>query len=500
MLVSAFSHRFSQVSWFFAAFAMVFYLFTHHQMHTSTTNFGHFMLSAVDLGRFRCQDVYGEWDARCRARHDFQEFNEFITACHWIDGRQKLQPYAIKELSVADDTLPAYGQLQEVSTYGVHQCYNDSWNAYTVGSFWTEGGNSWTSVSAFLSAHAVPQYEYEDYIAISHYIMGNLNEDGALLGYPPIHQHHFHLFDHGDPQGWGGEHSFHGDWQCHSSEDGITCALFSAPPGHAFFLRKRIGIWAEFNDVRLQSSEPLKSSIYVSFKVILPGSVVPLKQVATMFISVPLLSTRGVRLTHNVITAQDSVVWSHRHLPPALSEIFFAVAHSHMEALANLMLFQGSPDKVFSYLRAVDMSKGKLQYGDSVIDMTMQNIRQRMIKADPASLACSYFRDMKIEWIRNSNEWQAFPRASTCLLNTSIRDHVVVAMYRKRFLHGPSLVRMHANWFLMFSRKSDDILIRKDLQLPLPAYLDFARTNQNWSTSPERLFSGPFEVVNCNSK
>ena len=68
-------------------------------------------------------------------------------------------------------------------------------------------------LSSFLKAFAV-----DDEQAISAYGLGNVGMN--LLGYPPIHQHHFH-FGHN----FNDLMSNHGDGQCVADEGGAACLI-----------------------------------------------------------------------------------------------------------------------------------------------------------------------------------------------------------------------------------------------------------------------------------
>ena len=276
----------------------------------------------------------------------------------------------------------------------------------TIGPFYTAGGFSWTSVSAFF-VDDLDIYGGNDFLAVDKYILGNIDATKKLLGYPPIHQHHFHLFDNGNPQGFGGQHSYHGDWQCTRDEGGIGCALNSAPPGYAFFLRKRIGLWSEFNDVRPTGSPTLESAILVSFKVV--DNAASVRQVFSATLSTGgMPNPTGMRITHDVPMWVESLIWSPQKLPEGVSQVFSAIGHSHMEGVADVMLFQGRPEQVFSDLPGVRMALNSLQHRVGIVEQTLQNIKKRQTLPNAAHWACSYIRDMHLE------DGGQFPRASKC--------------------------------------------------------------------------------------
>ena len=73
---------------------------------------------------------------------------------------------------------------------------NGVWQFQRIGPFSTRGGNSWTSV---VTAHDESMYaqwrvshEGRASLFVGDHVLGSADASGDLLGYPPIHQHHWH--------------------------------------------------------------------------------------------------------------------------------------------------------------------------------------------------------------------------------------------------------------------------------------------------------------------
>ena len=52
---------------------------------------------------------------------------------------------------------------------------------------------------------------------------------------------------------------------------------------------------------------------------------------------------------------------------------------------------------------------------------------------------------------------------------------------------------MHTAWYVYYTRRGPGALVMRDTGMPMRAIIDLARTNGNYSTSPEPLFMGPYE-------
>merc|ERR1712046_346293 len=89
---------------------------------------------------------------------------------------------------------------------------------------------------ATIAPGSVPSYRKNRRIhAFSDYAIGNIDTNHHLIGYPPIHQHHFHLGGNGAV--FSQDMQNHGDNQCAESEGGVSCLVRHAPDGMVWMLR-----------------------------------------------------------------------------------------------------------------------------------------------------------------------------------------------------------------------------------------------------------------------
>ena len=191
-----------------------------------------------------------------------------------------------------------------------------------------------------------------------------------------------------------------------AQDDGLHAAvllLHDAPPGFAFILRKRMGIWAEFNDIRPNGSKPLPSYSLAAFRLVHPSKSVT--QVVQQFIGFygnqkdvqSILHAR--RWTYTVSTAQDSVGWSSGMLSPELVQVHSMYMHRHGIAMADMLLFQGTPDAVFDDIHKAKMARNNLQYGEDVFRSVLNNIKKRQLRSGASRLSCAYSHSVQIEAI-----------------------------------------------------------------------------------------------------
>ena len=329
-------------------------------------------------------------------------------------------------------------------------CTFGDWTAFRVGPFTTTGGYSWGTMGAVFDSKYFPYSDMSvqgDQLlqpdvrkpdgpqrihAFSRQSMGNLDDNNKVIGYPPIHQHHFH-FEGGLGIGSPGYLNNHGDNQCHEQEGGVNCLMHKAPKGTAYILGDTVNLLTEFNDVRFNGTAPLRSWVFVSFKCVDPSTVRQLTQYVLTVFDDDLAASR---YTYELQTDVASVGWTYEELPFDLNEITEVYLHSHPPVIEDFWVFQGTPGMVFSNLTAAG-PQYHLVYGDSVIADTNENIRNRMLEPDPAVLACSYKTAGRVEHICTSEVCEDFTRKARCGLNPSISKGIVlVAMHKKADL-GP---------------------------------------------------------------
>ena len=137
-------------------------------------------------------------------------------------------------------------------------------------------------------------------------MLGSADARGDLIGYPPIHQHHYHYYHASDIH--RDFLAVHGDNMC-PGRDGAYCTLVEYPNGSAFELVPQLGIQAEFNDVRPSGSLPLSGRL---------RRLVPLRSAlstprgmhAANAMSANLNAPNWHRGTQLFDTARDHVSWA----------------------------------------------------------------------------------------------------------------------------------------------------------------------------------------------
>ena len=241
--------------------------------------------------------------------------------CHWQDGGSKMMPLAVTTSYSSTDYCCDGEQRIDTARYAAEYCADASsgWIALRYGPFITSGGNIWNGVLGMFNDSLLPTYHIEGVHALEAYAIGSLDERNAMVGFPPIHQHHFHLFGSGNPQ--HDVMNAHGDSQCADEDGGVRCLIRSAPEGMAWFIRDRFGFETEFNDVRPNHSTPLSTWVFVALKPARAST--PLRQIrerlvfsAGLCFLPPARQSPAVHLPHRLPPASclpSSAISPHHH-------------------------------------------------------------------------------------------------------------------------------------------------------------------------------------------
>jgi|EP00966_Prymnesium_polylepis_P334297 hypothetical protein len=72
------------------------------------------------------------------------------------------------------------------------------WHFTRVEPFSTTGGDSWTAFQTYHDAYWRHDND-RTFLSVSDHVLGSVDASGELIGYPPIHQHHFHYSHTGSP-------------------------------------------------------------------------------------------------------------------------------------------------------------------------------------------------------------------------------------------------------------------------------------------------------------
>lgn len=251
----------------------------------------------VDLSdaedRAWCMSMLPANDGGVALRRKRHYFEMMIGACKWEDDPT---PWALINVLWSPKTNTTAGPQRQYSkthykwqgpnaTVKLQRCKaTDSegnvWVNARVGPLLTTGGYDWSSSS--FEALTFPEYT-DQLISVTGFFVGSTRRSGTILGYPPIHQHHFHVVPAGVDVAHESGTLSHGDSACADEYgggqpgDGVACQIRIFPPGHALYmqpiLKKSEGAvgtlkaFAEVNDVRVANSPPLEHYITTSLRL-----------------------------------------------------------------------------------------------------------------------------------------------------------------------------------------------------------------------------------------
>ncbi|KAL1511780.1 hypothetical protein AB1Y20_005071 [Prymnesium parvum] len=382
-----------------------------------------------------------------------------LQECAWRNASSELRVLALAEsLEMLGNS---FGDPQK---YVAQSCTSADgrWRAFRYGPFVTTGGFSWSEVHAHLSAEAMPTYRVEGVHAIDAYVLGNADDGGRLIGLPPIHQHHFHLFGSGQPD--LDDLNVHGDSQCADEEGGVNCLARSAPEGFAFLLRDRVGFETVFNDVRPNASQPLRSWIVAAFKPVPPHRLVRQIRVCNLMFG-PGHHRGG---TYEVLTEEESAVWVSGTILSSVSldSVIESYIHTHPDMVHDVLFFQGEAASVFDDVDAVALANGNIVSSRHIIAEMLSSIKKRQMRPGAATLACSYMRASTREWKRVGSELEPFQRKARCAIDASARQWVLLVMHRKR---SPALRKrylMHAGIRIYHAERNGTARLLRDPGVP----------------------------------
>jgi hypothetical protein len=353
--------------------------------------------------------------------------------------------------------------------YSTHHCADGGLSAIRIGPFNTTGGYKWTEMTMSIAEDAqLFPLAGGTLNAFDVYVLGSIDVNGHLLGVPPIHQHHFHL--------WGSlDHptdviNVHGEQQCNTMEGDVDCYIKTLPDGFAFtFQNAPVQLAMAFNDVRSSSSRNLTSWVVAGVRQVPPGE--PFRKVSMLRVELRPRPWES-RQSYNISVTTDSVTWDHGSIYdfqgyqlgpgeegpapriPKGAMLIESSMHAHDNLLWDLLLFQGMPDQVFANVSSAQGSLRKTEYGTYTIDRTMRNIRERMLLPRRAPLACSFRNALSYDVLG----LQKIARLPRCFLNPDQSHWVLIALHHNfgdyhtgefrgtstKYMAWKSTARMHA--------------------------------------------------------
>lgn len=165
--------------------------------------------------------------------------------------------------------------------------------------------------------------------------LGSSTPAGALLDYPPLHQHHFHLVQNGSNV-LQHEVIAHGDSACKQSEGGAAaCHIRLFPPGFVQRMKTPLTAWGELNDVRLAHSEPLKHWVTLGMRFLRTRPAVPPRSLTMLSLGYGNGGARnevkGYLGTLIIPGDRPSYAWEQGTLPPLGGRAVWGWWHSHLQ-------------------------------------------------------------------------------------------------------------------------------------------------------------------------
>jgi hypothetical protein len=184
------------------------------------------------------------------------EMHDALTDCAWTHVDHQFVVHFISTAANASLEHDPSSHADQ-SLYVKQFCsVTDRWLMFRVGPFWSAGDHANIAVYAIfnssLTASRAPAVH-----AIRSYALGSTDHTLTLLGFPPLLQHHFHLF--GSTNGYQSVMNNHGANQCHAEEGGVNCLIKRAPSDLAWFVRDHVGFSSKVFDVRVAGAVPLIS-------------------------------------------------------------------------------------------------------------------------------------------------------------------------------------------------------------------------------------------------
>ena len=349
---------------------------------------------------------------------------------------------------------PSAGRLHTIansSTISAETCEvpegDGVWHFTRIGPFSTIGGDRWTSVQTLHDESVYSKlwhvtHEGRASLFVSDHVVGSADATGALIGYPPIHQHHWHYAHASDA--FREFLSAHGDQQCLGGQ-GVYCLLVEYPSDVGFELVPQLNIVAEFQDVRESGSPPMEwyalGGIFVHTPMTWPKRM-HWYNVALTPTNLPV----GHRGTTLYDTSLESVTWATGTLP-AVNYTIDSYFHAHAEMVDDLWLIAGSPAQLGLLSPPWIGAFASVKSGDGTIAALKAHLYARM-SASGAYLICRYNAYPHVEAVEGYSPAHPFTRRATCpFAHQGLSGNIkwtFVGFYQRQVEGLPKMYPMHA--------------------------------------------------------
>ena len=332
-------------------------------------------------------------------------------------------------------------------------CSFGSWIVVRHGPYTTDGGSAWTEslIRLNLSAAGVVRRD-DERLFLSAYSFGSMNSRNEVVSFPPIHQHHTHLYG---SEWWCTDTvGLHGENQCAGSR-GADCNTRVAPSEFRFMLNgPRISYYSAQLDVRSRRSTPLTTWAFLAMRVDDIGTTRILREAKIQVHPFPHSSRATYGLKNEV---GEAVVWTSGRFSDFLpngSTIWAAYSHFHTKAVFDAFLYQGSVGRVVGSAYSMP-TQNVLEYRDGIVSEMLELLLRRQSAPDAAHLACSFRRDGVLE--HHDGYATPFLRYSPCAISADEDQYVFIVLhklsavaydgvkspYKLKYLNMHSMVRVY---------------------------------------------------------
>ena len=401
-------------------------------------------LPAFDAGHSPCALADARAQAACEINNRPGKRERHLARMAKCDF--KTEP-GIKLLLLSEGPDPDHMSLINNKTIHGQVCEvregNGVWQFQRIGPFSTRGGNSWTSVvtahDESLHSQWHVSHEGRASLFVGDYVLGTADASGDLIGYPPLHQHHWHYFHASDFR--RDFLAVHGDNTC-PGRDGAYCMFVEYPNGSAFELVPQLGMQAEFNDVRPSGSPPLEWYAFAGLFIYDPALSKPRGMHAANVMSANLNAPNGHRGTQMFDSTRDQVSWS----TGTLSSVDYVVNtyfHAHPDMVDDIWLI-GAPASRLGLLSPPWISAyHHLKSGPTVIRELKAHLERAMAAAGVTTL-CRY-KDYSLFERFPGYDDEIFARLTPCPFSaTGDVEFTYVGFYRAQVNGLPPQYPMHS--------------------------------------------------------
>jgi len=322
---------------------------------------------------------------------DYLSATRTCTETHWVDTTS--QPYETRNSGNATylrKFRPPNGTVEELEA-PISACASGRWVIVRAGPL-TSAGNTEDIVDFSFT----PDARTPDVYGIDAYVMGRANEQGELIGNPPLYLQDVHggaatgvySFDWSE---WSpgmnvtvafGALDNHGDSQCTAANGGMACLGHAVPPGFAWFFRGPVAVSTKTYDVRTDPAAMLTSYQLAAVRLITGKARVVHKQMVSLPPGFNLVLDRG----------RPSVVWNTGPMIFTDGDLIGTPSwHAHAKDMTDTWLFAGTAEEVFENVSLVMDAHTQPWYGADAVAMVKKSIQARQALPGAALLGCSYF-------------------------------------------------------------------------------------------------------------